>query len=113
MEQLGFCLDLIPPNTVDIRGFPPELEGQLLDAWLEKLLEEYKWCTEHLSLGHLEAWARSLAKRAANQRTIESSNKEMDVLVDELFAYERNRYTPSGMRIWVMLSLQDLNNLLV
>ena len=112
LQALGFVIESFGKDSLVITGCPTEAASQDPKHLLEALIEQFKWNQEKLALPSQENLARSLAKRACMQRGKSLQKEEIDMLVDQLFACQNPNYTPDGRKTFIMLSLEDMGNML-
>lgn len=111
-KALGFVMEDFGKNSIILVGYPPEAAQHNPKQLLENILEQIKWNQSHLSLAVQENAARSLAKHAAIQKGKRLTSLEIDSLVDQLFACSNPNHTPDGKKIWTIITLEDLAELL-
>ncbi len=108
LNLLGFDLAEFGGTSFVVHGYPADLgtTGQE-EAVLEKLLSQYKDNLE-LELGTAENLARSMARSAALRRGQSLDAREMQDLIDQLFACEVPFKSPSGRNCFITFELDDL-----
>jgi DNA mismatch repair protein MutL len=111
-KALGFVIEAFGKNSILISGCPAEAVNQDPKQLIEGILEQTKWLQAETSLPVKETLIRSLAKRTCIQPGKKLTPTEMDSLVDQLFACQHVNYTPDGRKIWVILTLAEIANLL-
>jgi len=104
---LGFDIQEFGGNTFVIHGTPADMGGKQEEALLEKVLNQYKDNFE-LELGIRDNLARSMAKSAALKRGQPLSIREMQDLIDQLFACALPFQSPSGRNCFITFDLDDL-----
>ena len=112
LQALGFVIESFGKDSLVITGCPAEAASQDPKRLLEELIEQFKWNQEKLALSSQENLARSLAQRACIQRGKSLQKEEIDMLVDQLFACQNPNYAPDGRKTFIMLSLEDMGNML-
>jgi DNA mismatch repair protein MutL len=112
LNALGFVIEDFGKNSIILVGYPPEAAQHNPKQLIENILEQIKWNQSHLSLGIQENLARSLAKHAAIQKGKRLTSTEIDSLVDQLFGCSNPNHTPDGKKIWTIITLEELANLL-
>ena len=111
IRKLGFEFEPFGQWSVVINGVPAELSHFSEREMLEGLIEQFKQNKDTLRLDHFENLARSLATRTAMKKGRNLQKKEMDELIDQLFACEQPNYTPAGKPTFVILSLDKIASL--
>lgn len=108
VNRLGFDLAEFGGTAFVVHGYPADIgtNGQE-EALLEKLLAQYKDNLE-LELGTAENLARSMARSAALRRGQILGAREMQDLIDQLFACEVPFRSPSGRNCFITYDLEDL-----
>ncbi|OJW67036.1 MAG: DNA mismatch repair protein MutL [Candidatus Amoebophilus sp. 36-38] len=112
LTALGFAIENFGKNSIILVGYPAEAAQHNPKQLLENILEQIKWNQSHLSLPTQENVVCSLAKHAAIQNGKKLTNLEMDSLVDQLFGCNNPNHTPDGKKIWTIITLEELANLL-
>jgi DNA mismatch repair protein MutL len=105
---LGFDIAEFGGNNFVIHGTPADMgAGQQEEALLEKVLNQYKDNLE-LELGIQDNLARAMARSAALRRGQPLTIREMQDLIDELFACSIPYQSPSGRNCFLTFDLEDL-----
>jgi DNA mismatch repair protein MutL len=104
---LGFDIQEFGGNSFVIHGTPADMGGKQEEALLEKVLNQYKDNFE-LELGIRDNLARSMARSAALKRGQPLSIREMQDLIDQLFACALPFQSPSGRNCFITFDLDDL-----
>lgn len=111
LYTLGFRFDIHLPHTLMITGQPTNvltLPQYNTKNMLVHVINQYKTYTEMEALPSQTCWARALAKRGNLAPNATLSPKEMDALIDQLFACKSPDYTPDGDKIWHIFPLNVL-----
>ncbi|MCC7507345.1 MAG: DNA mismatch repair endonuclease MutL [Saprospiraceae bacterium] len=108
VNHLGFDLAEFGGSAFIVHGYPAELgvNGRE-EELLEKLLDQYKDNLE-LQLGTTENLARSMARSAALRKGQMLGAREMQDLIDQLFACEVPYKSPSGRNCFITFELEEL-----
>ena len=106
--KLGFEIRDLGQNTVVVHSIPANTSVPDIQSVIENLLEQYKNFQSELSLDQHEKIARSTAAAAAIPYGIILSVKEMQEMVDQLFACSNPHTTPGGKGILKIIKLEDL-----
>ena len=108
VNRLGFEVTEFGGNSFVVHGLPADLSsGQSEENLLERLLSQYK-ANLDLRLDARDNLARSMARSAALRRGQPLSVREMQDLVDQLFACEMPHASPSGRKCIVQYDLEEL-----
>ena len=108
IEKLGFDIKDFGQNSVIVHGIPANSDIPDIKSVIESLLEQYKNLHSELKLNAYEKVARSTASAAAIPYGKQLNNKEMQELVDQLFACSNPNTTPGGKAILNIVKLEDL-----
>lgn len=108
INQLGFDLQEFGANTFVVNGIPAELSGKQDElALIEGLLEQYKG-NQDMKLDVQDRIARAMARSAAVKTGQLLDEREMQTLIDQLFACEVPFQSPSGQRCFITMDLDEL-----
>lgn len=107
INVLGFEIEDFGGNSFVIHGLPMGLENQSPEQLLEGLIQQYQQNTE-LQLGIDRNIARSMATAASIKRGQSLDNKEMQELIDQLFACTVPYKSPNGRKCFITMELDDL-----
>ncbi len=111
INQLGFDIQEFGKDSFIIHGIPADLaSGQNEVKIIETLLEQYKQNIE-LSLDLKENLARSMARSAATKRGTSLTVREMQELIDQLFACAMPFKSPSGRNCFLSFDLEELEEM--
>jgi DNA mismatch repair protein MutL len=109
INQLGFDVAAFGGHAFVVQGVPADFNSQRQneEAVLQRLLARYK---ENLSLdlGTQENVARSMARSAAIKRGQLLAPREMQDLIDQLFACTQPAHSPSGRNCFITIELEEL-----
>jgi DNA mismatch repair protein MutL len=111
LNQLGYLLEPFGNHTFVIQGTPADLETGNEKMALEKMLEQYKHFSNDLKFSRREKLLRSLALQQAIKTGKPLSQKEMNVLVDELFACAIPNSTPNGKPTYMSFKKEELDKM--
>ncbi len=106
--NLGFDIKDFGKNSVIVHSVPANVKIHDIKSVLETILEQYKNLNDELKLDQHEKLARSTAIAAAIPYGKQLDIREMQELVDQLFACNNPNSTPSGKRILNIVKLEDL-----
>lgn len=108
INLLGFDIQEFGNDTFVIHGIPADLpSGQNEQQIIESLLEQYKNNME-LKLDSRENIARSMARSASIKRGQTLTQREMQELIDQLFACTIPFKSPGGHNCFITFDLEDL-----
>lgn len=96
LNYLGYHLEHFGKNTFVIQGSPADvLQGNEKVA-IEKMLEQYKHFSSDLKYSKREKLLRSMAWQQAIKAGTALSEREMNMLVEDLFSCSAPNITPNG-----------------
>lgn len=111
LHRLGFEINDFGKHEIIITACPTELQDENLQHVIETLLESLKLNKKNLSLDYQE----SIALAVANSSTIKAGTillqNEMQSLVDRLFACSNPNYSPDKDKIFISLSVEEIEKL--
>ena len=106
LHNLGFSFKL-KDNSIEINGIPPECTKGNLEAIFEEILEQEK-NDDKLKIAVKEKIAKVLAKNIAIKKGKKIEQKEMKVLISNLFACDLPSISPNGKPTIINLALNDI-----
>ncbi len=109
LNQLGFDIEEFGKNTFIVRGVPAEVSDQDAQDLLDGIIENYQLNAQELKLDARINVAFSLAQKGAIKRNRPLESKEIQNLIDSLFACENPYSTPSGKMVITTLYMDELN----
>ncbi len=112
LELLGFSLNKLSNTTFVVDGTPSGLKSASIQEIFEGILDNYKKNLLELNLDKKINLARSLAANLAISPGKKLHKEEIMKIVDELFACKVPEVTPDGDRIYAILGVSDIQNLL-
>jgi DNA mismatch repair protein MutL len=96
LQPLGYTIEPFGKDSFIIQGTPADMgQGDEKPA-LESLLEQYKHFTSEIRFSRRERLIRTMAKQQAVRPGTVLEEKEMRMLVDNLFACAQHNITPGG-----------------
>jgi DNA mismatch repair protein MutL len=110
--RLGFDIRNFGKNCVIVHSVPANAKIHDIKSVIETILEQYKNLNDELKLGQHEKLARSAAIAAAIPYGKQLDVREMQEIVDQLFACGNPNSTPSGKRILNIVKIEDLEKYL-
>lgn len=111
LYQLGYLMEPFGVNTFVIQGTPAGLEQGNEKAMIEKMLEQYKHFSNDIRFNKREKLLRSLALQQSIKTGMALSQKEMQVLVNDLFACTAPNSTPNGKPTYMVFKKDDLDKM--
>ncbi|RZM04400.1 MAG: DNA mismatch repair protein MutL, partial [Pedobacter sp.] len=96
LHLLGYVLEPFGNNSFVVHGTPADVSQGNETAAIEKMLEQYKHFSNDLKFSRREKLMRSLALQQAIKSGTSLSGKEMETLVNDLFACAVPNSTPNG-----------------
>jgi DNA mismatch repair protein MutL len=96
LQQLGYLIEPFGLNTFVVQGTPADVVQGNEKKVLDKLLEQYKHFDANLKFSKREKLIRSLAKQQAIKKGKMLTEKEMETLVENLFACRQPNRSPDG-----------------
>jgi len=111
LERLGFALKFFGGKTIVIEGVPPDVRAGTEEKVLQQILEQYKTYHDTLGLEVRDNIAKSYACRSAIMAGDKLSVREMNILIDQLFATKMPYVCPHGRPIIIKLSLEELDKM--
>jgi DNA mismatch repair protein MutL len=108
---LGIDIGDLGSNTVVVNSCPAGLHYSSHQDLLEMLIEEYKETRQKIKGSATITLAATLARAGAIDYGKSLQYKEMQQLVDELFACENHNYSPGGKKIIIIHALEDIDKL--
>lgn len=108
IEALGIEIQEVEDNRFVIHGLPSDQkEGVDEQALIESLVEQFKYNLD-LNISLKDCIAKSMAKSASIKRGQSLSIKEMNALIDQLFACEIPYKSPNGHHCFITYDIEDL-----
>lgn len=108
LENLGFVLEQANPTTFMINGTPSDATGCDAVALLEKILDNYKINRTDLQLDRKLNLAKTMSAQLSIKSQTRLTEKEMQKIVDQLFACNVAEVAPNGKKTYFILSVDEL-----
>jgi len=109
LAKLGFALKFNPKNEIVINGVPSDVKvGSEIDTLLG-IVKEYKENQLKKQLEQRDNLAKSFACRTAIKAGDKLTEKEMRLLVDQLFATTMPYVCPHGRPVVIKISLEEFD----
>ncbi|CAL1521029.1 DNA mismatch repair endonuclease MutL [Chitinophaga sp. MM2321] len=107
LQALGYELEPFGNHTFVVRGTPADIQTGNDQATIEGLLEQFKHFCE-LKVNRRETLIRSMARNSAVPAGKILSAREMQNMIDELFACSMPNVAPGGKFTFISFKLTDL-----
>ncbi|HMP87502.1 MAG TPA: DNA mismatch repair protein MutL, partial [Lacibacter sp.] len=111
LQQLGYLIEPFGKDSFVIQGTPADVEQGNESRAIELLLEQFKHYTSELKYSRREKLVRSLARQHSIKAGKHLSKREMQQLVDDLFACQQPNATSNGLPTYTELKQEDLERL--
>ena len=107
--KLGFKLKYLPKNYVMIEGVPEDIRNGYEEKLLREFISEYVNNQTEKRLEEKDNIAKSYSCKAAIKAGDKLSEKEMRLLIDQLFATSMPYVCPHGRPIVIKISLEEFD----
>jgi DNA mismatch repair protein MutL len=111
LNNLGYLLEPFGNNTFVIQGSPADVDESNEKTAVEKMLEQYKHFSNDLKYNKREKLLRSLALQQAVKTGKALTEKEMKVLVEDLFNSTTPNITPNGKPTYLEFKKEELDKM--
>ena len=109
ISKLGFKLKYLPKNYVLIEGVPDDIKNGSEEKILKEFISEYLTNQTEKHLEEKDNIAKSYSCKAAIKAGDRLSEKEMRLLIDQLFATSMPYVCPHGRPIVIKISLEEFD----
>ncbi len=109
MMKLGFELKFFSRNTIVIEGVPDDIKSGTEEKVLIEILKEYIENQREKKLEQKDNLAKSYSCKAAIKAGDNLTDKEMRLLIDQLFATSMPYVCPHGRPIIIKISIDELD----
>ena len=109
MVKLGFSLKFFSKHTVIIEGVPDDVKNGSEEKILKEIIEEYAANQREKKLNERDNIAKSYSCKAAIKAGDRLSDREMRLLIDQLFGTTMPYVCPHGRPILVKISLDEFD----
>lgn len=109
LTKLGFALKFFSRNTAVIEGVPDDVKRGSEEKVLRELLDEFAVNQREKKLDERENIAKSYSCKTAIKAGDYLSEKEMRLLIDQLFATSMPYVCPHGRPIVIKISLEEFD----
>jgi DNA mismatch repair protein MutL len=110
--QFGYQIASFGKNSFVIHGTPASAESGGEQLFIEHLLEQYKHFSSELRCTSRERLIRSLARQQSIKPGQTLGSKEMQALVEDLFACAQPNATPDGKPVFLEFKKEQLDRML-
>ena len=111
LNHLGYLLEPFGNNTFVIQGTPADVNQGNEKTAIEKMLEQYKHFSNDLKFSKREKLLRSLSLQQSVKTGTSLTEKEMKVLVDDLFNCSTPNTTANGKPTYLEFKKDELDKL--
>jgi len=109
LSKLGFELKFFGKTTIVIEGVPDDVKQGSEEKILLEIVEEYSTNQREKKLEERDNMAKSYSCRTAIKAGDKLSDKEMRLLIDQLFATSMPYVCPHGRPVMVKISLDEFD----
>jgi DNA mismatch repair protein MutL len=107
--KLGFEIKFFSKNTIVIEGVPDDVKSGSEEKILVELIDEYSSNQREKKLGERDNIAKSYSCKTAIKAGDKLNDREMRLLIDQLFATSMPYVCPHGRPIVVKISLDEFD----
>jgi len=111
LNQLGYLLEPFGNNTFVIQGSPADVIDGNEKVAVEKMLEQYKHFSNDLKFSKREKLLRSMALQQSIKAGVQLKEKEMELLVQQLFNCATPNITPNGKPTYLEFKKDELDKM--
>ncbi len=111
MNHLGYLLEPFGNNTFVIQGTPADVNNGNEKTAIEKMLEQYKHFSNDLKYSKREKLLRSLALQQSIKAGTSLTEKEMKVLIEDLFNCAVPNSTANGKPTYLEFKKDELDKM--
>lgn len=108
LQRLGFLLQVLPDNKLQIEGIPAYLTNYNLTQMIENFLKQFEEIEIEPEKLDISQILLSLARSSAIKKGQPLSINEAQQLFDNLFATSQPQYTPDGKNIFHIILNDDI-----
>lgn len=109
LNRMGFQLKFFNKNTVIVEGVPDDIKSGSEERILREFIQEYSLNQREKKLEQRDNIAKSYSCKAAIKAGDILSEKEMHLLIDQLFATSMPYVCPHGRPIMIKISLDEFD----
>lgn len=111
LHYLGYHIEPFGNNTFVIQGTPADVDQGNEKTAIEKMLDQYKHFSNDMKFNKREKLLRSLALQQSVKAGVVLSQKEMRLLVTDLFECDAPNITPNGKPTYTEFRKPDLDKM--
>jgi DNA mismatch repair protein MutL len=111
LNHLGYLLEPFGNNTFVIQGTPADVDQGNEKTAIEKMLEQYKHFSSDIKFSKREKLLRSLALQQSIKPGTALTEKEMKVLIEDLFNCATPNITANGKPTYLEFKKDELDKL--
>ena len=111
LQQLGYMIEPFGKNTFVVQGTPADVAQGNEKKVVDYLLEQYKHFSADLKFSKREKLIRSLAWQQSIKSGKQLSEKEMEVLVHDLFQCKQPNSSPDGKPTYLEFRKEQLEKM--
>jgi DNA mismatch repair protein MutL len=111
LNELGYNIEPFGNNAFVVQGTPADMEQGSETVAIEKMLEQYKHFSSDLKFSKREKLFRSLAWQQSVKAGTALTEKEMQSLIEELFACASPNSTPNGKPTYTEFNKNELDKI--
>jgi DNA mismatch repair protein MutL len=111
LQTLGYDMEPFGNHTFVVRGTPADIQSGNEQASIEGLLEQFKHFSAELKVNKREQLTRSMARNSAIPAGKVLSAREMQNIIDELFACSMPNVSPGGKYTYISFKLADITRM--
>ncbi len=109
LQKLGFDIKFFSQNKISISGVPQDIIAGEEEKILLEMIDEYKMNEREKKLERRDNVAKSFSCKAAIKTGDKLSEKEIRLLIDQLFATSMPYVCPHGRPIVLKISLEEFD----
>ena len=111
LHQLGYLLEPFGHNTFVLQGSPADVDQGNEKVVIEKMLEQYKHFSADIKFSKREKLLRSMALQQSIKAGHALKEKEMQLLLEDLFACAIPNITANGKPTYLEFKKEELDKL--
>ena len=112
IKKIGFSINDCGDNTIEIKGCPSDIKNPDSKEIIENIIENYKNIELEVKEKVSEKLALSLTRASVIPYGKILQAEEMQEIVDQLFACSNPNYNPVGKKVFTIVSLDELEDIL-
>ncbi len=111
LQNMGYAVEPFGKSSFVIQGTPADVDTGDEKRSIEKILEHYKHFSSELRLSKREMLLRTVSWQQSIRPNTALSNKEMQQLIEDLFACAQPNTTPSGRPTYLEFKKDQLEKM--